>query len=248
VSASRSSLAAALLWLAGCYGEVPTHPFHLAASVVATGTEARPSPDYVGIQPLEGAGTLESPTSILVADGFYGTVRVSFDQAAAPGVVIPAVFDGTRVSVALQWSTQTVDPHGNPLPLIAARIGLAGRGSPDALRFIIAEGSLRAESGVASVPVLAQPDVGETDLPAYDLSSTSLSFVATHCGEVYPDHLEVVGPDRTLFLSEGQEGLIPVGTLGAPTWVVHHVMSWHRAGREGSCREPGAWTQFAAWR
>ena len=248
MSASRSSLAAALLWLAGCYGEIPTHPFRLAASVVATGADVRPSADYRGYLQIEGPGQLEGPTSLVLDDATYGAVRFEFDAAAAPGVVIPAVFDGAQVSVILQWSLLSTDPHGDPLPLVAARIGLAGRSSPDALRFVIAEGSLRTGSGTAGVPTLVQPGAGETDLPAYDLAPTGLSFVATRCGEVYPDQLVATGPDRTLFLSGGQEGVIPVETLGAPTWVVHHVTSWHRAGREGSCREPGAWMQFAAWR
>lgn len=248
MSAFRSSVAAAVLGLAACYGEIPTRPFRLSASIAATGADARPSPDYEGLQRLTGTGQLEGPTSLLVADASLGTVRFSFDEAAAPGVAIPAVFDGAEVLVLLQWNLESTDPHGDPLPLVAARIFFAGRGSPDALRFVIAEGSLRTGSGVAEVPALAEPVLGESDLPYYELAPTGLSFVATRCGEVYPDHLMVIGPDRTVFLSEGQEGLIPVGTLGAPTWVVHHVTSWHRAGREGSCREPGAWTQFAAWR
>ncbi len=248
MSAFRSSLAAALLGLAACYGEIPTHPFRLAASVVATGVDARPAPDFSGIQPLVGQGQLEAPNSLVVGDAVYGPVRFTFDQAAAPQVAIPAVFDGAQVSLVLQWTTQTTGPHGEPLPLVAARLGFAGTASPDAFRFVIAEGSLRSDNGTATVPGLAQPGFGEVDVPAYEIISTGLSFVVTHCGEVYADQLSVAGPDRTLYLAEGQEGLIPVSTLGAPTWTVHHVKSWHRAGREGSCREPGAWTQLAAWR
>ncbi len=244
--ASRSSLAAALLGLAGCYGEIPTHPFHLSAVVVATGADAKASP--TDLTPLEGMGQLEGPTSLLVDDATYGQVRVSFDGAAAPGVVFPSIFDGAQVEVALQWTDRAVDPRGDPMPLVAVRIGFGLQGSFLTPRFIIAEGSVRTGGGVAAVPDLAQPLIGQTDVPVYEVISTGLSFVVTHCGEVYPDQLAATGPDRTLYLSEGQEGPIPVGTLGAPTWVVHHVRSWHRAGREGSCREPGAWTQLAAWR
>ncbi len=246
MSAFRSSLAAALLGLAGCYAEIPTHPFHLSATVVATGADAKASPTE--LTQLVGMAQLEGPASLLVDDATYGQVRVSFDGAAAPGVSIPTIFDGAQVSVALQWTDRAVDPKGDPMPLVTVRIGFGVQGAVATPRFIIAEGSVRTGNGVAAVPEVAQPFLGQTDLPLYDVISTGLAFVVTHCGEVYPDQLSAAGPDRTLYLSEGQEGIIPVGTLGAPTWVVHHVKSWHRAGREGSCREPGAWTQLAAWR
>ncbi len=248
-----AAAAAAALALAGCYGDIPTHPFRIAAEIVATGEPLGTADGAAGIVRLVGVAHLESSSSMVIEDtlGTQGAVRISFDPAPAPAAAIPPQLDGQQAAARLEIDPTALGPDLEPLPVRALTVGTPGlSGAVDQTRFLIGEGTLRTTSGAATLPILVWNTPTTPDVPILTPTAEPTHFEPTRCGDVYHDELEAFGVGASVFLAAGQEAVVPVSTgLGLPAWTVHHVLTWHRATGNGrGCGRADAWTQVAAWR
>jgi hypothetical protein len=243
----------ACLALAACTREIPVQPFRIRATDAA-GTSIAELQSQVAIVFLEGTGHLASPSELRVDDARLGRgpIALAFEAAAAPGLAFPAALDAAPLLVEILVDPSSLGPGGVPLPIRGVRVGIAGPAGSSIPRFLIGEGTLRRVDGTPALPRPLGFETPDDVIPSMEVLNQGLYFEPSQCGELYRDALLASGPDRTLRLDAGEEGLVPVNDVpGLPAWTVHHVQSWHRAGwesRGGCAPEDGAWTQLAAWR